>query len=191
MTPVEVPDFEARYREDPDPWRVGSSWYERRKLAVLMASLPRERYAAVWESGCGTGHAAAELATRCDRLLATDASATAVAMTAERCAGLPHVRTAVSALPARPVEAPVDLVVAAEFLYYLPEPSAPLETLWAACAPGGHLLVVHWRHRPEDAWRSGAEQQDLVAASAVERGATRLVGHAEPDFLLDVYEVPA
>jgi hypothetical protein len=43
-----VPDFEAMYRRDEDPWRVETSWYERRKLAVLLASLPRERYRRGW-----------------------------------------------------------------------------------------------------------------------------------------------
>ena len=43
------PDFDAMYDADPDPWEVETSWYERRKLAVHLASLPRERYATAWE----------------------------------------------------------------------------------------------------------------------------------------------
>ena len=50
-----IPDFDALYRADPDPWEVGSSWYERRKLSVLLASLPRQHYAVAWEPGCGPG----------------------------------------------------------------------------------------------------------------------------------------
>ncbi len=36
-----VPDFEALYVRDPDPWQVGSSWYEQRKLSIVLASLPK------------------------------------------------------------------------------------------------------------------------------------------------------
>jgi len=38
--PPGIPDFESMYRADSDPWQVQTSWYERRKLAVLLASLP-------------------------------------------------------------------------------------------------------------------------------------------------------
>ena len=38
-----VPDFEAMYQADHDPGHVETSWYERRKLAVLLGGLPEER----------------------------------------------------------------------------------------------------------------------------------------------------
>ena len=37
-----------------DPWRA-DSLYERRKRAVVLASLPRERYRRAFEPGCGAG----------------------------------------------------------------------------------------------------------------------------------------
>ena len=37
------PDFDAMYDADPDPWEVETSWYERRKLAVLLHRLWRTR----------------------------------------------------------------------------------------------------------------------------------------------------
>lgn len=37
--------FEQMYQADPDPWQVASRWYERRKRDLLLAALPRERYA--------------------------------------------------------------------------------------------------------------------------------------------------
>ena len=40
------------YADGADPWRAGS-WYERRKRAVVLASLPRERYRRAFEPGCG------------------------------------------------------------------------------------------------------------------------------------------
>ena len=44
-----VPDFEALYRAEPDPWRVGSSFYEQRKLALVLGALSRPRYEHAWD----------------------------------------------------------------------------------------------------------------------------------------------
>ena len=49
---------------------------------------------------------------------------------------MPHVRVVESDLPEVPLDAPVDLVVAAEFLYYLDDLAAGVAALWAACWPG-------------------------------------------------------
>ena len=86
-TAVDLPAtyFERLYAADPDPWRTAERFYERRKREVLLASLPRPRFGSAFEPGCGTGLLTAELATRCDRVLAVDASATAAANAIERC----------------------------------------------------------------------------------------------------------
>ena len=186
-----TPDFDAMYAADPDPWSVRSSWYERRKLAVLLACLPREHYPRAWEPGCGIGVATAALADRVDELTASDGSPRAVAATRERTASLPHVRVAESALPESPLRGPVDLVVAAEFLYYLDDLAAAVGALWDACAPGGHLLCVHWAHHPHDGHRSGTELHGLLRLAAAEYRATHLVQHRDDDFVLDVFERPA
>ena len=77
----------------------------------------------------------------------------------------------------------------AEFLYYLRDRDAALDTLWGATAPGGHLAFMHWRHLPDDAHLSGEQLQEEVAAHAEPRAARRLVHHLDEDFRLDVYEV--
>jgi trans-aconitate methyltransferase len=185
------PDFDAMYDEHPDPWGVETSWYERRKLAVLLACLPHERYATAWEPGSGPGITTAALATRVDHLTASDGSAVAVRLAERRCADLGHVDVRLSTLPDVPLTGPVDLVVVAEFLYYLRDRDAALESLWRAVAPGGHLASMHWRHLPDDAQLSGEQMQEEVAAFAEQHGARRLVHHLDEDFRLDVYEVPA
>ena len=185
------PDFDAMYADDPDPWGVATSWYERRKLAVLLACLPRERYATAWEPGSGPGITTAALAARVDHLTASDGSAVAVGLAERRCAELDHVDVRLSTLPDVPLRQAVDLVVVAEFLYYLRDRDAALESLWRATAPGGHLVSMHWRHLPDDAHLSGEQMQDDVAAFAEQRGARRLVHHLDEDFRLDVFEVNA
>jgi SAM-dependent methyltransferase len=183
------PDFDELYESQADPWEVETSWYERRKLEILLASLPKPHYGSAWEPGCGLGVATERLAARCDSLIATDTSAVAVRRTQARCAHLPHVRVAHQTLPAMPAdEAAFDLVVAAEFLYYLPDVAESVAALWGATRTGGQLLVLHWRHEPHDGSPSGAALHALIHADAAERGARRLVAHDDTDFVLDVYE---
>ena len=184
------PDFDALYAGDADPWEVASSWYERRKLAVLLASLPSEHYSSVWEPGCGIGVATEALAERCERLVASDVSTHAVRRTRERTARFPHVHVVVSEVPEIPIREPVDLLVVSEFLYYLADPATAVEKLWSVTVPGTHVVVEHWAHDPDDAYVSGPEAQRLVAGHAEREGARRLVSHHDSDFLLDVYEVP-
>jgi hypothetical protein len=88
-----------------------------------------------------------------------------------------------------PVDAPVDLLVLAELLYYLPELPGTIERLWDVTRAGSHVVVQHWAHAPHDAFVSGPQTHRLVAEHAASTGARRLVTHQEQDFLLDVYEV--
>jgi trans-aconitate methyltransferase len=189
MTMHKTPDFDALYAGDADPWQVESSWYERRKREVLLASLPKERYASVWEPGCGIGVCTQALAERCDHVVASDSSIDAVRRTRDRTAHLPHVDVVVSRLPEIAVRGPVDLLVVAEFLYYLADPAAAIDSLWSVTAPGTHIVVQHWAHDPDDAYFSGPEAHQLMAGYAASQCAHRFVTHHEDDFLLDVYEV--
>ena len=71
-----VERFAELYRDGRgDPWRTRTSWYERRKLAVLLAALPAQRYRHAAEPGCGTGELTRLLATRCDAVTASDFTA--------------------------------------------------------------------------------------------------------------------
>lgn len=188
--PDQVPDFEAMYRADRDPWQVETSWYERRKLAVLLASLPAEHYHRAWEPGCGPGLVSAALAGRTDELVASDVSDTAVALARDRTAHLPNVRVVRSELPDVPFEGRVDLLVAAEFLYYVPDLGRALDVLWSVCEPGAHVVLVHWAHHPHDAFRSGPEMHARINLDSMRREAVKRVTHVDEDFLLDVYEAP-
>lgn len=184
-----APDFDALYRTDPDPWAVAESWYERRKSNLLLAALPRERYRTGWEPGCGPGITTARLAGRVEHLVASDGSPVAVALAEERLRNLedpPPVHC--SALPDSPLSTQVDLVVVAECLYYLDDPTAALDTIWGAAAPGAHLTFMHWSGAPHDTRLSGPEVQEAAARVARRRDATRVVALTDAHFRLDVYE---
>ncbi len=180
--------FDALYEGNADPWEVGTSWYERRKRSVLLASLPRERYTLGWEPGAAMGFLSAELASRCDRLVASDVSPRAIAGARERVAAA-HVRFAVAQTPVEPPDlmpGSCDLVVLSEFLYYLPD-EARARTVRLAVdllRSGGHLVVVHWRGHPADAHCSG-EQANAEAAASLGRS---LVHHTDESFVLDISE---
>ncbi len=187
MSRLGPPDFDQMYRDDTDPWQVTTSAYERRKNAVLLASLPQTHYRHAWEPGCGVGALSRELARRVDRLVASDSSEVAVDLATERCADLGHVEVLRSSLPDVPLAHPVDLVVAAEFLYYLPDLAGSLDVLWQQVRPGGHLAAVHWRHDADDLFLSGAALHDDLANDAAARGARHLVHHSDEHFTLDIF----
>ena len=184
------PDFDRLYLADPDPWEVATSWYERRKIAVVLACLRRERYAVGWDAACGTGHLSAELARRCDHVLATDASTAAVALTAAATRGAPSVDALVSSLPAPPPQGPApDLIVLSEVLYYLPQEQREqtYRLVDEIAAPEADVVGVHWRPRAEDFVVPGAHAHRELGDALVERGWTRVVTHTDEEFLEGVW----
>jgi len=185
------PDFETLYRANHDPWRVGTSSYEQRKLDIVLACLCRPRYSLAWDPACGTGHLAARLAERCDRVLASDASEAAVALTTTKCRGLGNVTYRVLQLPAVPADlgAP-DLIVLSEFFYYLAD-AARAKTIALLDQVAGadcELLAVHWRHVPSDAWLGGSGAQQEIVTRLASLDWTHRVHHDDEEFVLDVID---
>ncbi|MDT7648108.1 MAG: hypothetical protein QOC75_5108 [Pseudonocardiales bacterium] len=176
--------FATLYAAGADPWR-DRSWYERRKRAVLTASLPRERYRHGFEPGCGTGALTLELAPRCERLDSTEPVPEAARRARRATAGLPGVRIAEAALPAGVPDGRIDLAVFSEVLYYLDDDTvhATLETTVRALEPGGDLVLAHWRGWPAEAPRDEATTAALVRARPE---LVDLVEHVDEDFVVRV-----
>jgi SAM-dependent methyltransferase len=178
--------FGDRYAASADPWGLAERWYEARKYALSLALLPRERYASAFEPGCSIGVLTARLAPRCDRLLACDAIADAVASARERTAGLPGVRVERRAIPAQWPRGSFDLIVFSELLYYFDDADLGqvLGLGIGSLRPGGQLLAVHWRHPALDHPRSGDQvHEDLAANTAL----ARLARYRDTDFTAEVY----
>ena len=182
--------FDAVHSQSEDPWQYTTSWYERRKRLLTLAALPRETYRSGLEIGCSIGTLTADLAGRCTRLLAVDASSTALELAAVRVAPFPGVSTRQVTVPHEWPDGGYDLVVVSEVGYYLSsqELGHLLERIQASMAPGGTLLLCHWRH-PVSGWELDG---DSVHALARNRLRWRTAGlYQERDFVLETLVSPA
>lgn len=165
--------FEDLYGRDPDPWRFATSDYERAKYAATLAALPHPRYRRALEVGCSIGVLTAQLAGRCDELLAVDVVEAALAQARERCRDLPAVAFERMRLPGEMPPGRFDLILLSEVAYYWDRADVALaaERLWDALEPGGDLLLVHW---------TGKTNYPLSADEAVDLFVDRLGSGAEP-----------
>jgi SAM-dependent methyltransferase len=192
---VKVPDFDALYEADPDPFHVRSSFYEQRKLGLVLDCLTKPFYNSAWDPACGIGEMAARLAPRAERVLASDASPQAVHLTRRRCSSCTNVEVKQLTQPQHPLSEadPFDLIVLSEFAFYLTEQGRQdtLEVLHSAAAERAELVAVHWRHHPLDGYGyiSGEQVQEEVVGGLEPRGWHHVVQHDDRDFIIDVLEL--
>ncbi len=178
--------FESMYRSDADPYGIRTRWYEQRKRAALLASLPMKRYENAFEPACGVGELTADLAERCRVVLASDFNPVAVAAAKQRTAHLLNVCVEQHALPQDwpKRDAPFDLIVISEIGYFLNEQElrevAALSL--SRLTDGGTLVACHWRN---DFAQRTLPTDDVHAALG--DGLTSIVVHTEADFLLQVW----
>ena len=182
--PVEY--FERIYAADLDPWGFRSRWYERRKYALTLAVLPRERYRHAFEPGCSVGVLTEQLAGRCERLLALEPVPRVAAAARESVAARPNVRVHVGSIPDDWPDARFDLIVLSEVGYYLAEEQLPslADHIVRSLEPDGDVVAVHWRPDVAD-YPSTADQVHAALRSRPELAP--LISHEEGDFLLEVF----
>lgn len=178
--------FDQLYAHNNDPWAFRERWYEQRKRAITLASLPRQHYPAIFEVGCANGELSAGLAQRTDWLLACDTSAKAVELARQRLSDCPNVEVRKSRVPEQWPERRFNLIVISEVAYYL-DPKALEELIELALlslAPDGQLLACHWRPPIEGCTLTGDEVHALLHNAL---GWPRLAQHVEDDFILEVW----
>jgi hypothetical protein len=183
--------FDRMYERADDPWDFIDRWYEERKRAVTLASLPDPRYRTAFEPGCSIGMLTSDLARRCDFILAGDISASALNHAKDRLSAQPHVQLRRIRLPTEWPNQEFALVVLSEILYYLDTPDL-LETVGKAVGSVAHhgtLLSVHWRHAVPDYPQAGDVVQRAVGQAAQDV-LIQTVHHVEADFDLAVYVRP-
>jgi LmbE family N-acetylglucosaminyl deacetylase len=177
--------FASLYRANTDPWGTATREYELRKREVTMACLPRSRYRRALDVGCGTGLLTAQLAARCDEVVAVDAVAAAVRSARSVTSQHRNVRVEIARIPEEVPSGPFDLVVFSEVLYYLDRAdlAATLANVERQIGPGADILAVDWRPQTHDAPRDAESAHEQLLSHA---GWRVLVWHAEAEFLLHV-----
>ncbi len=178
--------FDGLYAEADDPYGTRGRWYEQRKRALLLASLPRPRFRSCYEPGCGSGELTAALAARCDSVLAADFSDHALRAARQRTVALPQVRLVRHRLPQDwPLGDRFDLVVLSEVGYFLR--AEEVQKVARACAASldsdGVLVACDWRVP----FAQRACATDTVHALLGATGLAPLVVHTEDDFCLRVW----
>lgn len=177
--------FDALYREQADPWGLGSRFYEQRKRETLLAALPRARFRRAFEPGCATGLVTTALAGRCDDLVAWDVAEAAVEQTRQRLHADGHhagVTVAQGRIPEQWPDGTFDLIVLSEVGYYCASLPGLVATVIASLADDGVVVGCHWRHPAREHVHSG----DAVH-EALGRHLLAGVAHVEEDFLLHVW----
>ena len=144
--------FEEAYTRSGDPWRSAALRYRYQglKYEQIMALLPARRFRRTLDLGCGLGLLSQHLARRSDAVLGLDVAEAAVGHARRRAAGIANLsfeQGDILDLPAS-LDAPFDLVVVADTLYYLsPLGDDLLKALSARLArllaPGGILLLAN------------------------------------------------
>lgn len=157
--------LDALHTAESDPWGTTHRWYERRKRDLVLACLPRPRFVRALELGCSRGELAADLARRCQDVLAVDRSPAAVARA--RTVVPTNVETAVLDAPTEWPDGAFDLVVLSEVGYFLSP--VDLERLIArvrsSLADHGVVVLCHWRH-PVEGWvLDGADVHQAALAA--------------------------
>jgi SAM-dependent methyltransferase len=179
--------FERLYERDPDPWKFATSDYERGKYAATLAALSGERrFRHAFEIGCSIGVLTAQLAERCDAVLAVDVAPVALEAARKRCARLPHVRIEPMVVPGEWPTDRFDLIVFSEVLYYLGIDGIrrAAEKTLGSLDEGGTVLLCNW-HGPTDGACPGNEAAEhFIAACAPRLGAT--YHHRAERYRLDV-----
>jgi SAM-dependent methyltransferase len=178
--------FDGLYAGADDPYGTRGRWYEQRKRALLLASLPRPRFRSCYEPGCGSGELTAALAGRCDSVLAADFSDHALRAARQRTAALPQVRLVQHRLPQDwPVGERFDLVVLSEVGYFLS--AEQVQAVARGCAASldedGVLVACDWRVP----FAQRACATDAVHALLGATGLAPLAVHTEDDFCLRVW----
>ncbi len=191
MTSLPTTYFDDVYRASDDPWAFATSPYERAKYDATLLALPNERYTNAFEIGCSIGVLSEGLASRCDRLLAVDASELPLKAARQRLASYAHVTVAQRSVPDQFPDGQFDLILLSEVGYYLT--MSDLERLRQRMIeqtkPGGHLLLVHWTPVVPDYPLTGDQvHEQFMALSGSAQPLTHLLNQRAETYRLDLFE---
>ncbi|WP_206487552.1 SAM-dependent methyltransferase [Rhodococcus sp. KRD162] len=183
--------FRGVYECEADPFMLNSKWYERRKYALTMASLPKAQYRRALEPGCSIGVLTEQIAARCEHVVSTDVVRSALDSARSRIGDTAAVEFALwslsddwSALPEPGML--FDLIVISEVGYYLD--TADLTSAMTRAVEhlevGGTLVATHWRHDVDDYPLTGDRVHEVIAAT---KGLALLSRYLDQDVRIEVF----
>lgn len=169
------------YAQSEDPWDHRTSAYEAGKYEATLRHAGPGPFACALEIGCGIGELSRRLAPRCASLLAMDVIPEAVARARATLAACPQARVVLGAAPRDLPEAPFDLVLLSEVLYFLtPDEIADLGA-WLARNATGPIVAVNWTG-PTDEPLTGEAAAALLAQTLPLSGS-----HVHEGFRIDTF----
>lgn len=177
--------FDAFYARHDDPWGFETRWYEERKRALLMASLPSRALGSVLEIGCSTGLITVELAERADRVTALEPAASALETARTRTRALHNVTLQRGGAPDDWPAGEFDTIVLSEVGYYLSptDLQRTIALIEGSLSDDGCVVACHWRHPVADYPQTGDQVHAALRSAPTWESIAR---HEEEDFLLDV-----
>lgn len=184
--PLKRDYFDKMFQGNDDPWSFQSRWYEQRKRAVTLASLPRRRYTRAFEPGCANGELSAGLALCCDELLCSDGSTRAVELARKRLAGQSNTTVTQAWVPQDWPEGKFDLVVLSELGYFLSPEMLEMfgRKVNQSLARDGTLVACHWRRPIDGCYLNGDDVHERLRGWMDQPHVARWI---DEDFVLDVW----
>ncbi|MCX6215489.1 SAM-dependent methyltransferase [Spirosoma sp.] len=183
--------FDDVYRASNDPWSFETSPYERAKYEATLAALPREHYTNAFEIGCSIGVLSQLLASRCDALLAVDASELPLKTARARLEPYTHVTVRQMSIPNEFPEGQFDLILLSEVGYYLAvqDLQRARRKMIDQLTKDGHLLLVHWTPVVHDYPLTGDQvHETFMEMSGPDKPLKHLLGQREETYRLDLFQ---
>jgi SAM-dependent methyltransferase len=153
MHAIDVVGFEKKFRAHIDPWNYTNSRFEHFKRGVLLRACGPSKRGRVLELGCAIGETSRCLARLSLRLIAVDASSTALAEAARRTRHLHNITFRRAVVPQQMPWGQFDLIVVSELIYYLRAHQLRrlADQLLNRLAPGGIIVLLNHRGPFDDA----------------------------------------
>lgn len=138
--------FDRLFADDPDPWDIDTSPYERGKREAALAALGKRRFARLLEVGCAGGALTERLVECADSIIAVDVSTKALELSSRRLSRFDCVELVAAEVPSYWPDGEFDAVILSEVLYFLSaeEIRTVSRLAHASLTAEGICLLVNW-----------------------------------------------
>ncbi|MBU2340895.1 MAG: nodulation S family protein [Alphaproteobacteria bacterium] len=138
--------FDQLFADDPDPWDIDTSDYERGKREAVLAALGERRFERLLEVGCAGGALTERLVERANSIVALDVSTKALELSSRRLHRFECVEFVAAEVPSYWPDGQFDAVILSEVLYFLSAGEIRQVSLLAhqSLTGNGLCLLVNW-----------------------------------------------